>query len=351
MTTSHYDYHMKNSNLSICNEIIHPGETASLAMPLPELFSCAPMYMPIKVFHGKKAGPCLIVTAAMHGNELNGAEIINRLMQSSTIKKLKGTLIAIPILNVYGFVNKSRTMPGGALLSNNFPGGPNGSHAARLAHLFCAEIFKLADYGIDLQTGWLNHSNLPQTFVTENNADELALARAFGAPVISEINATKGSLRAHANKQKIPFMTYEAGEAMRFDESAIRLGTKGVINVMKHIGMLSTTSGKAFKNPKTFIMKDTRWVRSPTSGISHSTTKLGQHVKKGEKLATIQDPFGAGSDIPVEAPFEGVVVSVNNLPLVYEGVSLFELAAFEKLSQAATHIEDWIDDAENQETA
>lgn len=339
---------MKNANLTICNETINPGEQASLALPFPELFSCAPMYMPIKVFHGKQAGPCLLVIAAMHGNELNGAEIINRLLQSKSMSKLKGTLIAVPIMNVYGFINKTRTMPGGATLSTSFPGSSYGSHAARLAHLFCSKIFSLVDYCIDLQTGWLNHSNLPQVFASDDNQKELELAHAFGAPVISELAAQKGSLRAFANTEKKPYLVYEAGEAMRFDETSIRIGVKGVLNVMKHIGMLSTVSKPTSSKPESFIMRDTQWVRSPTSGISHAVVKLGQQVKKGELLTIIKDPFGAGSDISVIAPFNGVVVSINNLPLVYEGVPLFQLAAFERLSLAATHIEDWVDESENQ---
>ena len=339
---------MKNSNITICNETVHPGEQISLALPLPELFSCAPMYMPIKVVHGKQAGPCLLVIAAMHGNELNGAEIINRLLQSSHIKKLKGTLIAVPIMNVYGFINKTHTLPGGTPLVSQFPGSAQGSHAARLAHLFCSEIFSLADYCIDLQTGWLNHTNLPQVFVSDNHQQETYLAQTFAAPVISEISAPKGSLRAYANKKNTPYLVYEAGEAMRFDESAIRIGTKGVINVMRNIGLLSASSKTSALKQASFLMRDTRWIRSPTSGISYSTIKLGQQVKKGERLAIVKDPFGAGSDRPVLAPFDGIVVSMNNLPLVYEGVALFQLAAFERLSLAATHIEDWIDGSENQ---
>jgi uncharacterized protein len=339
---------MKNSNITICNETIHPGEHVSLALPLPELFSCAPMYMPINVVHGKKAGPCLLVIAAMHGNELNGAEIINRLLQLNNIKKLKGTLITVPIMNVYGFINKAQTLPGGTPLSENFPGSPQGTHAARLAHLFCSEIFTQADYCLDLQTGWLNHSNLPQVFVTDGNEKELELARAFAAPVISEVITPKGSLRTHANKEQTPYLVYEAGEAMRFDESSIRIGIKGTVNLMRHIEMLPASSKAPSKKQTSFIMRDTRWVRSPTSGISHSTTTLGQQVKKGALLTIIKDPFGSGSDVPVIAPFDGIVVSINNLPLVYEGVALFQLAAFEKLSLAATHIEDWIDDAEIQ---
>jgi len=305
------------------------------------------MYMPIKIIHGKLAGPCLLVIAAMHGNELNGAEIVNRLLQLSSMKKLRGTLIAVPIMNVYGFVNKTRTLPGGAPLNVSFPGTPQGSHAARLAHIFCSEIFALADYCIDLQTGSLNHSNLPQIFVTENNSKELELARAFAAPVISEFSTQKASLRAYANKKDVPYLVYEAGEAMRFDERSIRIGTKGIINIMRHIDMLSAASkASSAAKQKSFVMRDTRWVRSPTSGISHSNIKLGQQVKKGESLTIIKDPFGSGSDVPVTAPFDGIVVSMNNLPLVYEGVSLFQLAAFERLSLAATLIEDWIDASE-----
>lgn len=339
---------MKNTHITIYNETIHPGEQVSLALPLPELFSCAPMYMPIKVIHGKEAGPCLLVIAAMHGNELNGAEIINRLLQTKNMHKLKGTLIAVPIMNVYGFINKTRTLPGGAALGTSFPGNAEGSHAARLAHLFCSEIFSLADYCIDLQTGWLNHSNLPQIFVTDNNQEEHELAHAFGAPVISELAAQKSTLREFANKQKKPYLVYEAGEAMRFDETSIRIGVKGTTNIMKHIGMLPTANKTTPNKQNSFLMRDTQWIRSPTSGISHPVIKLGQQVNKGALLTIIKDPFGAGPDLSVVAPFNGVIVSINNLPLVYEGVSLFQLAAFERLSLAATHIEDWVDESENQ---
>ena len=339
---------MKNKNITICNETIHPGEQVSLALPLPELFSCAPMYMPIKVVHGKQAGPCLLVIAAMHGNELNGAEIINRLLQSSSIKKLKGTLIAVPIMNVYGFINRTPTLPGGASLGTNFPGSPQGAHAARLAHLFCSEIFALADYCIDLQTGWSNHTNLPQIFITDNNKKELELAHVFGAPVISELTEQKGSLRAYAKKQKTPYMVYEAGEAMRFDEHSIRIGIKGILRIMRYIEMLPALPKPNIEKRKSFLMRDAHWIRSPTSGISHSITRLGQQIKKGELLTIIKDPFGAGSNVQLTAPFDGIVVSINNLPLVYEGVALFQLASFERLSLAATHIEGWVDEAEGQ---
>lgn len=338
---------MKSNKITICNEIIQPGETVSLALPLPEIFSCAPMYMPIKVVHGKQKGPCLLVMAAMHGNELNGVEVINRLLMSSALKRLKGTLIAVPIMNVYGFVNKKSTMPSGATLNTSFPGSENGTHAARLAHIFCSEIFSMADYCLDLQTGLLNHNNLPQIFVTDENKDELELARAFSAPVISEIEPLPGSLRKYASDKKIPYLVYEAGEAMRFDEPSIRIGLKGVLKTMRHIGMLSSSAkATTTTKDKSFLMRDSRWVRSPTSGISYTTIKLGQQVKKGEILSVIKDPFGMSDVATVRAPFDGVVVSMNSLPLVYEGVSLFGLASFERLTLAATHLERWVDESE-----
>lgn len=329
---------MKAKKFKICNEIIQPGEMASMALPLPEMFSCAPMFMPLKVFHGKQEGPVMLIMAALHGNELNGTEIINRLLQSSALKKLKGTLICVPIMNVHGFVTKSRTLPGGVPLARSFPGSSTGHHAARIAHLFLEDIFSIADYCIDLQTGWQNFSNLPQIFIS-NDAQELKLAKLFGAPVITHVDAPSGSLRKEALKRDIPYLVYEAGEAMRFDESAIKFGLKGIKNVMMATNMLSSSS--EVKETQSFLMEDNVWVRSPTSGICHSKIKLGQQVSEGEQLCIIKDPFGSGVDEVVKSSFEGVVVGVNNLPLVHEGVDLYEIASFVKQRAAASHLEDW----------
>tara|TARA_R110000868_G_scaffold8205_3_gene42571 strand:- start:160136 stop:161164 length:1029 start_codon:yes stop_codon:yes gene_type:complete len=330
---------MKASNLTICNETIHPGEDISLALPLPELFSCAPMYMPIKVIHGKEAGPCLLLTAAMHGNEINGTAIINKLLEVPAIKRLKGTVIAVPILNVYAFINKARTMPGGVMLNQSFPGSEHGTYASRTAYLFNQEILNLADYSIDLQTGFVNHSNLPQIFINPDNEEQLALAEAFSAPVISSIKTDAGSLREAADKRNIPHIVYEAGEALRFDEQAIKTGVRGILNVMQHLNMI-TAKTKKLGSPS-FQVKGTRWVRASNSGMHHSKLKLGQEVKKGQKTSVIKDPFSAGEDRDVIAPFSGVVVSINKLPLVREGETLFKIAVFEEMELATTHFEDW----------
>ncbi len=331
----------KNQPLQFCNETIHPGESLSLALPMPELFSCAPLYMPIKVVHGKKAGPCLLVIAAMHGDELNGTEIVNRLMELNTLKKLRGTLITVPVFNVYGLLNRSRHLPGGVDLYSAFPGNKNGTHAARIAHLFTTEIFSKADICLDLQTGELNHTNLPQVFVNFDDKRAKQLADVFSAPVISNIACEKGMLRTLAHKQQKPYITYEAGEAMRFDEHAIKVGLKGIMHIMRKLDMIPSKSPTKDPLAKSFFTDKNIWIRASTSGVSHSKLKLGQCVKKGETLCVIKDPFGATASETVTSPQEGVIVSMNNLPLVHEGESLFQLATFPKIGHAASHLEDW----------
>jgi len=331
---------MKNTPIKICHETIYPGEHLSLALPLPEIFSCAPMYMPIKIIHGKQQGPCLLITAAMHGNELNGTEIINRLLSQKTLKNLRGTLITVPVLNVYGLINRSRYLPGGIELNRCFPGSKTGTHASRMANIFINEVFSMADACIDLQTGSINHTNLPQLYFHELDDRAKTLAESFNAPVISHFTEEEGSLHCYAFEKKIPFLKYEAGEAMRFDEHAIRVGLKGIQNVMKKLDMLSDRQKKE-PSLKSFTTETNIWVCAETSGISHTIHQLGQHVKKGDTLSIIKDPFGAAENLAIKTPEEGIIVGMNNLPLVHEGEALFQLATFPKMKQAAEHLEAW----------
>lgn len=340
---------MKNTNLQICDTTIHPGESLSLALPMPELFSCAPMYMPIKVAHGKQAGPCLLIIAAMHGNEINGTEIINKLMESKSLNRLKGTIIAIPVLNIFGLINRSRFLPGGINLNRSFPGSKNGSHASRTAHLFISEIFSKADYCIDLQTGFINYSNLPQIYVDYTNEKAKKLAENFNAPVISDLEKTEGSLGLYAVKKNIPYLLYEAGEAMRFDEQAIKVGTKGILNVIKAIDMLPTKTESKNKKFKSAFATNNIWVRASSSGLSHSTHSLGQYVKKGEALCLLKDPFGAADDVTVNSPENAVIVGQNNLPLVHEGEGLYQLAVFsQEMKATANRLEEWQENSTDQ---
>lgn len=331
----------KNTPIKICNETIHPGEQLTLALPLPEIYSCAPLHMPIKIIHGKKEGPCLLITAGMHGNQLNGTEIINQLFKMKQLKKLSGSLILVPVLNVYGLINRTRYFHGEVDLNTTFPGSSDGSHAERLSHLFISEIFKFAQYAIDMQTGLADHSNFPQLYIHKNDPKAAQLAKAFGVSIISSLPEKEGMLSTYALKQSIPFLLYESGEARRFDTQSIKIGIKGILHVMQTLGMLPAKTSKVTEPLQCFNVRHNIWVHAPVSGISHSMLKLGQSIKKGDTLSTINDPFGASETTTVNSPAEGVIVGKNNIPLVHEGEALFQIAVFENTQDETSTLENW----------
>lgn len=331
----------KAEPIKICGEIIQPGESLSLAVHLPELHSCLPAYMPVKVFHGKKAGPCVLVFAALNGDELNGIEIINRLVGFRRLRKIEGTLIAIPVVNVFGIANKSKFLPGDVLLSESFPGSERGTHAQRLAHLFITQIFDLADYAVSIETGPLNYSNLPETFVDLNSDEGKKLAQVFGAPVVSQTEAPAGTLAHYSAKNNKKFLTYTAGEAKRFDAQAIKIGLRGMINLLSHLHMIPEKEMKTSKQPPTFFFEKAQWVRSTRGGISTNKVRLGSHVKKGTILSSLSDPFGTSMPTDLKSHREGIVIGINNVPLVKEGEELFKIALFPEPEKAASELSNW----------
>jgi hypothetical protein len=294
--------------------------------------------MPVEVICGRKPGPVMFVSAAVHGDELNGVEIIRRLLKRKALKSIRGTLLAIPIVNVHGFLNQSRYLPDRRDLNRSFPGSAKGSIAARLANLFIKEIVSKAEYGIDLHTGALHRSNLPQIRANLDHPATLDIARVFGTPVIINSDIRDGSLRACAFERGMPVLIYEAGQALRFDEISIRAGLRGILHVMRHIGMLPV-----LKNPKLaapVVAKSTSWVRAPDSGIVSSKVKLGNSVHKGQKIALISNPVG-DAEAAVLAPFDGIVIGQSNLPLAHEGDALFNLGAFSSIPRVENLVEDF----------
>ena len=216
------------------------------------------------------------------------------------------------------------------------PGTPAGSIAARLANLFTEEIVAKADYGIDLHTGAINRTNLPQIRANLDDERTMEIAKVFGAPVIINSNIRDGSLRALAAERHLPIIIYEAGEALRFDEVAIRGGIRGILNVMRQIGMLPARSRAKRITP--VIAKSTTWVRAPASGIVGGKVKLGSSVVKGQKIAVVSDPLG-DAEHAVSAPDDGIVIGCSNLPLAHEGDALFNLASFTNVAQAEIRVE------------
>lgn len=316
---------------------VAPGRRAIVEMPAAQLYTQTPLNIPVHVVHGREPGPVLLVCAAIHGDELNGVEIIRRLLRLSALKKLRGTLIAVPVVNVFGFIHKSRYLPDRRDLNRCFPGSETGSLGARMAWLFKTQILDRATHAIDLHTGAVYRSNLPQIRANLASPDTAAMANAFGVPVVLNSVLRDGTLREVAEAQNIPVITYEAGEALRFEEACIRVGVRGITNVMRHLNMLAERrSPHAPVTPA--VAGSSTWVRAERDGVFRSLVTLGQRIKKDQLLGRISSPF-TSDEIEVRAPCAGLLVGRDNLPLVNEGEALFHIARFEEVKEVAQQVE------------
>ncbi len=305
---------------------ILPGEDRKIELPVAKLYTDTNVSLPVHIIRAKKAGPIIFISAAVHGDELNGIEIIRRLIKQKSFKLTKGTVIAVPMVNVYGVANQSRYMPDRRDLNRSFPGSPKGSLAGRVAHIFLNEIVKHCHYGIDLHTGAIHRSNLPQIRADMSDEETKELAEVFGVPVILNSNIVDGSLREAAVTHQTKVLLYEAGEALRFDEFSIRAGIKGVLNVLQHLGMMRKSRAKR-KRIEPFVANGSQWVRANASGIVHNIANLGDKVVKGQKLAEVGSPYGDILGV-VSANRSGIVIGKQNIPLVQEGDAMFHVAYF-----------------------
>lgn len=307
---------------------IKPGTSVQVELPVAKLYTDTDISMPIQVMRAKLPGPTVFVSAAVHGDELNGIEIIRRLIKSKSLKITKGTLILVPMVNVYGVLNQSRYMPDRRDLNRTFPGSAQGSLAGRVADKFLTEIVRHCDYGIDLHTGAIHRSNLPQLRADLSDEVTRGLADAFGVPVMLNSNLRDGSLRQSALESGVRMLLYEAGEALRFDELSIRAGVKGVMNVLTHLGMIRKRAGGRSRKPlKPFEANNSSWSRATCSGIVRNTRELGDAVQKNDILAEIGSPFGDVVGV-VKANRSGIIIGKQNIPLVQEGEAMFHIAYF-----------------------
>jgi predicted deacylase len=317
---------------------VEPGERVGLELPVARLYTHTSLAMPVQVVHGKLQGPCLFVSAAIHGDELNGVEVIRRLLRHSALKRLRGTLVAIPIVNVHGFLDRSRYLPDRRDLNRSFPGSDKGSLAARIAKLFMTEVVARCGYGIDLHTGAIHRENMPQIRANLDDPETERLAHAFGVPVLINSTLRDGSLRMAASEQGVTTLLYEAGEALRFDEISIRAGLKGVLNVMRELNMLPARKRKATGLRPPVVARSSSWVRAPESGILRTLVTLGTQVEKDTLLAVIADPFGE-DEMEVRAQHKGIVIGRTQLPLVHQGEAVYHLAQFTHTERAARSVE------------
>jgi len=323
---------------------IKPGETKKIELPTVRLYTDTNMSIPIYVKRGKKPGPTIFVSGAIHGDELNGIEIISRLINSRSINALRGTLIAVPIVNAFGVLNQSRYLPDRRDLNRCFPGSAKGSLAGRIAYLFMQEVVTQCDFGIDLHTGAIHRSNLPQIRANLDDPVTFEMAKAFAVPVLINSNLRDGSLRQCADEHGIPMLLYEAGQALRFDELSIKVGVKGIINVLRHLNMLPKLKSK--KTPvEPFVARNSGWVRASDSGFVIHKKELGDRVYEHDVLAEIKKPLGDVSS-KVLSHADGIIIGKQNIPLVQEGEAVYHIAYFNKPKKVEVSIENMQDSFE-----
>ena len=307
----------------ICGTAIGPGERKRLEIPVSRLPTETWLSVPIEVVHGPLAGPRVWLSAAVHGDEINGVEIIRRVLSQLDSHSLSGTVIAVPIVNVFGFINQSRYLPDRRDLNRSFPGSPAGSLASRLANLFMQEVVRRCTHGIDFHTGSNHRTNLPHIRANLKDAETRRCAEAFGPPVMMHAETRDGSLRQAATKLGIHVLLYEGGEPQRFNSEAVGLGVKGTLRVLATLGIRKGRSARP--QPLPVELSDSRWVRARRGGILRLQVALGEPVQEGVALGVISDAFGDNS-VTVRAPHEGLVIGHTNNPLVNQGDGIVHVA-------------------------
>lgn len=306
--------------LTINGTRIGLGEKVQVQLNIADLPSHTRVDMPIYIFRGKKDGPVLLLVGGMHGDEVNGIEIVRRMIARKIIKPQKGSVIAVPVLNIYGFLNSSRELPDGRDLNRSFPGKKSGALASRVASIFMEEIVSKVGYGIDFHTGGASRSNYPQIRCNLYRPEVRELAEAFGAPFIVHADYRERSFRKEAWKNKKLVLLYEGGESQRFDELSIEEAIKGSKRVMHHLGILKKSPAPApFK-----IITKTVWVRAKYAGLFTAEVRNGSSVEKGDVLARITDPYG-DFRVSVKAPQKGHIIAINYMPVVHMGDALIHL--------------------------
>ena len=333
----------KNDLFEIAGHMVAPGKIGDIAIPISDLSAGMQANMVVRVFHGKRAGPTIFVSAAIHGDEIIGTEIIRRVMKKLHPSRMAGTVIFVPVVNMYGFITHSRYLPDRRDLNRSFPGTEKGSLASQLAHIFSTEIIDHCSLGIDIHSAALHRYNLPQIRIASGNPMLKDLAMDFGPPVIIEADLRPGSLRALAREAGVDMLLLEAGEALRFDEFSVLTGVNGILRVLKKLEMIETKRWSQRGTPPAQATR-TLWLRSTRGGICRLVSPSGTKVHVGDPVAYISDIFGDGEE-EILSPIDGIVIGHSNLPVVNQGDALLhiaEVSIFDTVSERLEQIEDAI---------
>jgi len=308
--------------ITFAGRTVAPGEQAEIRLEASESYIADPLYVPVTVLRGSTPGPTLFLTAAVHGDELNGVAIIRDLLNDQDFSALAGTLLAVPVVNVPGFLNQTRTLPDRRDLNRSFPGSGEGSFTSRLAHRIYADVLCASDFGLDLHTAGGDRANYPHIRADLSDPAVSELATAFGAELTVHGAGPEGTLRRAAVGAGVPTVVYEAGSARVFERRFIDAGLQGTLNVLRHLGMLP---GEPVAPRISLQVKKSSWVRAGNGGILDLQVGLGDPIRRGQVLSVNTNPFGRERN-QLEAPAGGVVIGLTRSPLVHPGDAVCHLA-------------------------
>ena len=325
----------------IGGETIAPGTQADIGLPTTTMATGYSSQLAVRVLHGAKPGPCVFISAAIHGDEIVGTAIIQRIANYLSPETLAGTLMLVPVSNIFGFLSHTRYLPDRRDLNRSFPGSAGGSLAGQVANVFFNEVVSRADLGIDIHTAAVHRYNLPQIRIAAGNKRLVELAMAFGAPVIIESPLRDGSLRALAQKHDVEMLLMETGEALRFDRLSIETGAAGVQRVLAHLDMIEADDGLTEVAVPARSNK-TQWVRSPRGGVTHRVRKSGDAVREGDLLAVVAGLFGE-DPLEIISPTDGIIIGHATLPVVHQGDALFHIARVAHPERVGKRIESLAD--------
>ncbi|NBB24942.1 succinylglutamate desuccinylase [Porphyrobacter sp. SLTP] len=321
----------------IAGESIAPGTLRDVAFPITTMATGTASSLAVRVLHGAKPGPAVFVSAAIHGDEIIGTAVIQRLARTLDPAVLAGTVMLVPVANIFGFITHSRYLPDRRDLNRSFPGSAGGSLAGQLAHVFYREVVARCQLGIDIHSAAIHRYNLPQIRIAAGNRKLVELAMAFGAPVIIESPLRDGSLRDLAQKHGVDMLLMEAGEALRFDRLSIETGVEGVERVLAHLGMIEADDGLSAVGIPARANRSV-WVRSPRGGVVQMVRESGDPVRKGDVLACVSGLFGEEPQEMI-SPLDGIIIGHATLPVVHQGDALFHIAAIDHPERVGAQID------------
>lgn len=311
--------------LTILGVEIKPGESKEVNFDVANLHTASPVNIPVIIERSKKPGPTVFFTAGIHGDEVNGVEIVRQLIAKGINKPKCGTIICMPVINIFGFINLKREFPDGRDLNRVFPGSPSGSLAGRVAYKLIHDIIPHVDLIIDFHTGGSGRFNAPQLRYSKENKELNDLAKVFGAPFVLYSKNLSKSFRTTCYKLGKPLLLFEGGKSFHIDDIVTNSGVNGSKRVLKHLGMLKTVFKSSRPKKETVFINDSRWQRAKYSGMFKASISIGSHVEKEDLIGNITDPYGKFNYF-VRASNSGYIINVNESPIVYQGDALFHIS-------------------------